>query len=742
MTTVVQPLPAELVYKAQRSMVRLLDITTIGCVGASLLVLVLSGEFPPILMLFNAVALFLSIFLGRSNIVSRHRGIFNGLLIASLLFFGIRAFLNGAYIYEAVLFMATVQVVKLFQRTEPTDILQILALSMMGLIVGAIANPDLIFALSFLVTLLLMTWALLLTHFYRDACRQVADAQGLGIDPDIVMAGLTRRISGGFILGVTGLSILLFILTAAVFLFFPRMGLGFLFRGGSATSVSAFANKITLGNHGVIQTDSTTIARVQLPEHVGKRPPLRLYLRGRTQHTYKRGSWSRHGVDQRGLGSVHKKKTQLPYPPRYPISEEWVRARIYLEPIASSLAVLPVPSGTARISLAESRDFSPYARHVSVFQDVDGDVYQNSRRRFRLIYDVDFFPKSDAGGEDYNESDPRHRVRYLRVPRRLSSRLSELAGEWGADPDNPLQAAARIEKNLRSRYGYTRNEVVAPNKDPVEYFLFDRKKGHCEYFATSMVLILRSLGIPSRIVSGFAGGEWNRTAGFFTIRNKDAHSWVEVFIPDQGWVRYDPSPRVFVPEATGLMAWFMRQVQALRLRWLVWIVSYNGTRQRVFFRGVRTSFGDAKKRFRNMGGLIKGLFLAVFLILLFGFVYWRIRGRRARMDQNRRPRPPPEFKIIRGILERLYRARHLSEPYGTYLRRAARVLGRQDAKIQQELFGASHLLDAVLHDPKSTLNDRRQLKRSFRRIRAGMRSLEATPSKDVPPPPSLMQDVA
>ncbi|MBR59489.1 MAG: hypothetical protein CMH54_15930 [Myxococcales bacterium] len=742
MTTTTQTPPAELVYRAQRSMVRLLDLTTIGCVGASLLVLVLSGEFPPILMLVNGIALFVSIFLGRSNIVSRHRGFFNGLLVVSLAFFGIRAFLNGAYIYEAVLFMATVQVVKLFQRTEPTDILQILSLAMMGLIVGAIANPDLIFALSFLITLLLMTWALLLTHFYRDACRQVADAQSMGIDPDVVMAGLTRRISGPFVLGVTGLSILLFLLTATVFLFFPRMGLGFLFRGGSSASVSAFANKITLGNHGVIHTDNRTIGRVQLPDHVGKRPPLRMYLRGRTQHTYKRGSWSRTGIEQRGLGHVHKKKSRMPFPPKYLESEEPVQARVYLEPISSSLAVLPVPMGTTRISLAQSRDFSPYARHVSVFQDVDGDVYQNSRRRFRLIYDVDFFPKGDAGGKDFDPDDARHRVRYLDVPRNLSKPLSDLALEWGADPTNPLQAAARVEKNLRGRYGYTRNEVVAPNRDPIEYFLFERKKGHCEYFASSMVLMLRSIGIPSRIVSGFAGGEWNRTAGFFTMRNQDAHSWVEVFIAGKGWVHYDPSPRVFIPEATGVFAWFMRQLQALRLRWLVWVVSYNGTRQRQFFRGVNTSFKDAKKSVRNMGPVVKGLLLSGLVLLFFAFVYWRIRTRRERRGENQRTRPPPEFKIIRPLLERLYRDRHLAEPYGTYLRRAAHALGSQSPAIQQQLFAASYLFDTVLHDPKATQLQRRELKRCLRRMRAELRSLEATPSTDVPPPPPLMQDVA
>src|SRR5699024_1231471 len=78
--------------------------------------------------------------------------------------------------------------------------------------------------------------------------------------------------------------------------------------------------------------------------------------------------------------------------------------------------------------------------------------------------------------------------------------------------------------------------------EPVEDFLFNTQRGHCEYFASSAVLMLRSIGVPARMVNGFLGGTWNDVGDYLTVRQGDAHAWVEVFVPKLGWIPFDPTP--------------------------------------------------------------------------------------------------------------------------------------------------------------------------------------------------------
>src|SRR5690606_23943302 len=98
--------------------------------------------------------------------------------------------------------------------------------------------------------------------------------------------------------------------------------------------------------------------------------------------------------------------------------------------------------------------------------------------------------------------------------------------------------------------------------NPLEHFLFESRRGHCEFYSTGMAVMLRTLGVPSRNVTGFIGGTWNRFGRFYAVRQGDAHSWVEVFLPDVGWTRFDPtpaSPAAPVAEIHGFAA-FLRDV--------------------------------------------------------------------------------------------------------------------------------------------------------------------------------------
>ena len=130
---------------------------------------------------------------------------------------------------------------------------------------------------------------------------------------------------------------------------------------------------------------------------------------------------------------------------------------------------------------------------------------------------------------------------YLQVPP-LDERVPELARQITASAGNPFDRAAALERYLMSRFGYTLELPRVSPQDPIADFLFVRKRGHCEYFASSMAIMLRTLGIPSRVVNGFRTTEFNDLTGNYVVRASSAHSWVEAYFPNYGWISFDPTP--------------------------------------------------------------------------------------------------------------------------------------------------------------------------------------------------------
>ncbi|HEX6292668.1 MAG TPA: transglutaminase domain-containing protein [Herpetosiphonaceae bacterium] len=133
--------------------------------------------------------------------------------------------------------------------------------------------------------------------------------------------------------------------------------------------------------------------------------------------------------------------------------------------------------------------------------------------------------------------------RYLQLPEgnqldRVKARAQEIAG--GAS--NPYDKAEAIQTFLRS-FPYDEKIPFPPeDRDRVDWFLFDLKRGYCDYFASAMAIMLRSQGVPARLVSGYAGGEFNSEKGLYEVRQNVAHTWVEVYFPGYGWQRFEPTP--------------------------------------------------------------------------------------------------------------------------------------------------------------------------------------------------------
>jgi hypothetical protein len=166
---------------------------------------------------------------------------------------------------------------------------------------------------------------------------------------------------------------------------------------------------------------------------------------------------------------------------------------------------------------------------------------------------------------------------YLQLPD-LDPRIPALAQQVTSRSPTAYDKAWTIEMYLRTHYGYTLELSGPPAEHPLAHFLFERRAGHCEYFAAAMTVMLRTQGIPARYVNGFLPGEYNELGQDFIVRARDAHSWVEVYFPEYGWIPFDPTPPA---DATppGLLGWLALYWDWFELTWSEWVINYDFAHQ-------------------------------------------------------------------------------------------------------------------------------------------------------------------
>lgn len=167
---------------------------------------------------------------------------------------------------------------------------------------------------------------------------------------------------------------------------------------------------------------------------------------------------------------------------------------------------------------------------------------------------------------------------HLRTPL-MNPGVARLAREVTAGKLTSEAKARALETYLRLDYEYTTELLKEPVRDPVGHFLLVRRQGHCEYFASSMAIMLRTLGIPSRVATGFQSGTYNPISNWYLIRASDAHSWVEAWIDGRGWVAYDPTPSAPPSDNQGFLHTAALYLDAMELFWQDWIMSYDLDRQ-------------------------------------------------------------------------------------------------------------------------------------------------------------------
>jgi len=168
---------------------------------------------------------------------------------------------------------------------------------------------------------------------------------------------------------------------------------------------------------------------------------------------------------------------------------------------------------------------------------------------------------------------------YTQLPDGIDPRIPLLANSMTAGAASDLERARAIEQHLRREYGYTLELPQKEVADPLADFLFTRRKGYCEYFASAMAVMLRDLHIPSRLATGFQMGIYNPISDLWLVRASDAHVWVEAWIPGHGWTTFDPTPPDLSARPATLFSEAALYLDAAETFWQQWVVGYDPNHQ-------------------------------------------------------------------------------------------------------------------------------------------------------------------
>src|SRR6202030_2487027 len=270
---------------------------------------------------------------------------------------------------------------------------------------------------------------------------------------------------------------------------------------------------------------------------------------------------------------------------------------VYMEPIASDAVFVPGKVVSLRGNFnGEAGNRAPLKTYL--YKDSTGSIYNPFHNYTAVRYEgfsrmpaLDVIKLRDAG-TDYPDD---IKQTYLQLPT-LDPRIAPLAEQMTARKTTPYDKAVAMEVYLRSKYGYTLDLKGKPGGDPLAHFLFETRAGHCEYFASSMTVMLRTLGIPAREVNGFLPGEFNELAGDYIVRASDAHSWVEAYFPGSGWIVFDPTPDAPVVSA-NLFSRISQLADWAELTWNDWVISYDFAHQNV----LAQTFQTKSRNWRELG---------------------------------------------------------------------------------------------------------------------------------------------
>ncbi len=465
-------------------------------------------------------------------------------------------------------------ILRLYSASTTRDYLFLAMLAFTTMLAAAILTVDTAFLIFFLIFLVLGVS----TFVGLEMRRSAEGARALPLESG-TPAG--RRLHLALSLTSTSVAAGALALGAAIFFLLPRFTAGYLPGFNLQPSlISGFSDNVELGQIGEIKKNGAVVMRVRFDGD-----PTRL------RNVRWRGIALTAFDGRRWFTEEHEPMAILPgadswfllgaSPPQRRPNAAALRYTVLLEPMATDALFVAAQADRVRGRFVpDTGSVGPNSRRSYLLLDKTQSLFNPFHNFARLRYEaLSYLPtvppaQLRAASTDYADE---IRKTYLQLPE-LDPRIPALAGRVVAPARTPYDQAAAIELYLRTHYGYTLDLSGQPTAHPLAHFLFERRAGHCEYFAAAMAVMLRTLGIPARYVNGFLPGEYNQLGGDFIVRASDAHSWVEVYFPGYGWIPFDPTP----PADSIRKGWFNQlglYWDWFELVWSEWVINYDLSHQ-------------------------------------------------------------------------------------------------------------------------------------------------------------------
>jgi transglutaminase-like putative cysteine protease len=535
------------------------------------------------------------------------RRVTSWLAVSFFLFMFVDYFVFSArdWVAPAVHLVLFLMCVKLFNVEREFDYVLLAVLSFLMVLSAAILTVDSAFLAAFALFMVLAVFCFMAMEMRRSSL--TASNYGALVIPGRRTRRRAispmQRLSGS--LARTAAIMVASILATSVVLFFamPRISGGYLSRYAQSDAISTgFSDSVNLGEIGHIQQSSEVIAHIRITgDTTGDR---QIRLRGAVLTGFDGKRWinphheaevlDRRQLSVRANASDRSAEVRLARGPE----RDLIHYRILMEPLNTSV-IFTIPTAQALFGLFRAMSVDD----DQTFHNLD---HERTVTSYEGVSDVSL-PLPTTLNDLRGDTPFSIPERYLQLPENLDPRIPELAHQLAGSEPSSYRRALAIQHYLTTQYAYTLQLPSQPPADPLADFLFHRRRGHCEYFASSMAVLLRTVDVPSRVITGFRGAQFNPINSTYIVRARDAHSWVEAYIPGAGWLAFDPTPPGDAPEPTF---WSRSQLylDAAREFWREWIVNYDAGHQQVLtvasVRKSRTGIATfrlwAAQRYRRM----------------------------------------------------------------------------------------------------------------------------------------------
>jgi len=503
-------------------------------------------------------------------------------------FFADYTTLSRSFLTATVHLVLFGMVIRLFSSHKERDYYMLSVLAFLMVLAAAVLTVDSVFLFAFAGFMLVAVVTFVLMEMRRSCQTANIPAREPG-DPT------TYRRMAFFLAGASpALVVLILAGASAIFFLLPRASAGYLgsFASGSDMA-TGFSDRVQLGRIGQIQQSKSVVMHIQIDGDT--HGIFDLKWRGIALSKFDGKVWSnpteQYPILRQLDGRFPLWRNVAGIPSK---TARTIHYRVLMEPIGTNIFfVAPKPRfltgvyrvlGTDRVGTVYNLD----PNHAISLYDVDSELSEPSPQELEKLTDPN----------------PPEMREYLQLPSfndsiPLDNRIPALAKQIVGTSISSYDRATAIERFLMTQFGYTLELPSVTPKDPLAEFLFVRKRGHCEYFASSMAIMLRTLNIPSRVVNGFRTTEFNDLTGNYVVRASSAHSWVEAYFPGSGWVTFDPTPGSPLGSATGWERMSL-YVDAMASFWREWVVNYDASHQKSLgedaMRGSRSLFEGMRDR--------------------------------------------------------------------------------------------------------------------------------------------------